>query len=278
VHIKKGTTHKVPTPKEFSNLNDPIEDELFEEEKEVLRQLREWELSKHFSDRFMMIVSFTCKLDVNRTKELLKKNWEWRSTNGFVNVPSFSEVPKDLITSDTFFIVPGTRSKKGQSLAYMQVRNFVPGQYTQEGLLKFLIWCWNEGFESERMDAFRNGVIIVQDMTDMGWCNIDMLLIKNLMQVAQEYFPHRVKKILLVNPPGIVKLLLKLASVFVHQKFMKAIEVITPEQILEFVDADVLPVKFGGNLEYGSQEYLQGVNDWLSTRETAGAAEMDSLD
>jgi len=259
-HIKKGVTTKKPI---INELVDPcdFDQELFEDEKEFLKQLKTKENNDHFSKRFMMICAFCNQLDIEKTQKFLDKNWNWRYSHGFATLPDFKGLNYELITSGTLFAVPGTRSKTGCSLAYMSPGKFFPANHSQENLLELMIWIWHRGFDAERMDTFRNGGIVVQDMSELGWKNIDMKMIKALMEIAQQYFPQRVKKILMIDPPAIIRILLRIASVFVDKKILKAIQVVTRAQLLEFVDADQLPISFGGKLNFEPGDYLQHLID-----------------
>jgi hypothetical protein len=53
--------------------------------------------------------------------------------------------------------------------------------------------------------------------------NVDMKIQKKLNEMMSGNFPQLMNKILLINPPSIIKVLLKLAKVFMKKKLMERV-------------------------------------------------------
>jgi len=245
---------------EFQNLRD----ELFDDEWEVFQELKKEEISKHFTDRFLAACLFSRKLDIKRTVDMLKKNLEWRTQNNLLETPDFSTLPKDMMFHDFALKVPGARGLCGEGIIYVKMGNMKPADIPGfvDGCVLWTVWNGMHGGLFESMDYYRNGMIIVSDLSGMGWHNVDFELQRRMSDAMLDCFPMRVTKIVLLNPPWMITGFLNGLSIFIKKKVMDRIGVMeNRENLVEFIGKDNLWTGFGGDLEYDMKTWFTFVED-----------------
>jgi hypothetical protein len=226
-------------------------------------------------DRFLAACLFARKFDLDRTIELLKNNTAWRRKWGRAQGwPTFAQVEEVASKLDMVYQVPGARGLHGGSVMYLELRKFVPsdGKFTVEQWLEYNAWFASHGALLNNLDAHRNGVIIIEDLGGMTMKNLGMGT-KFTEKKAQECqnsmhdcFPMRIEKILVLNAPKFLKLLLRLAkSMGVKKKFIKRIQVLpSRDSLRDHVDVTQLTTSYGGEIEFDHFTMLRTVQAWSS--------------
>jgi hypothetical protein len=238
-----------------------LKDELFDDEWEVFQQLKESEVAKGFSDRFLMACLFARKLDLARTEEMLAKNKAWREENGYAEVPAWDTMPKKMLEDGKFALkVPGCRGKNGEGIIYVKMGQMVPADHEDftEGCVKWTVYNGMYGGLHETMDYFRNGIMMVADLKDMGWHNVDFSVQKRIGSALLDNFPMRTCKILIINPPWILNAFLSGMSLFIKKKVMERIYVLDgPEALATHIEKESLLTEYGGELEYAIPDWYK---------------------
>jgi hypothetical protein len=236
-----------------------LRDELFDDEWEIFQELKKLEVSQHFEDRFLCACLFSRKLDLKRTEEMLTKNLQWRTENNFLEVPKWETLPKEMMFHDFALKVPGTRGLNGEGIIYVKMGNMKPAEIQGfvDGCVLWTVWNGMKGGLLESMDYHRNGLIIVSDLTGMGWHNVDMELQRRMNDALLDSFPMRVTKIIILNPPWMVGAFLEGLRLFIKKKVMDRIGVMEDRaHLLEFISKENLSTDFGGDLKYGMQDWF----------------------
>jgi len=246
---------------ELVSPEDDVDEELSQEERKVLQALRSRSVAARYTDRFLMACLLARKMDVSRAEELLKKNWLWRIRNGYEHLPSFSSLDLSLLRTGLLSIA-GTRSLNGCGILYFSPASIMPGSSTYQSVIDILVWYWGIGMEKERVDAHREGVIIVQDMSGFSWKNFDTRFERHIAEAMQDHFPQRVKKILLLNPPVILRAVLAVLRVIMKKKMMDRFEVVDLPGLLRYVSADQLWTRYGGKVEYSVDTWISDLTKW----------------
>ena len=248
-----------PIPGKYFEQN--IKDELFEDEYEEFLKLKESPEAQGFSDRFLMACLFARKLDQARTIEMLQKNKAWRAENAYSQLPSWDSLNKKMLEDGKFALkVPGCRGKNGEGIIYVKMGNMVSSEHENftESCVGWTVWNGMHGGLWDSMDYFRNGIMMVADLSNMGWNNVDMSVQQRIGSALLDNFPMRTCKILIINPPWILNAFLSGMSLFIKKKVMERIYVLEkPEDLQTHVEKESLLKEYGGELEYT-------VTDWFN--------------
>lgn len=244
------------------SLNDDLDAELLDEEKAFLLEIKKTEVSQHYPDRALIIFGFSRKLDVKRTEELLKRNWAWRVANGYEVLPKFEDVDPGMVKDGTCFGIPGVRALNGSFVTFISMKHFSPGTYDRKKLVDFFVWNYTYFIQSESIAAHRKGIYVIEDLGGMKF-RLDMKLQNKLGEMFKDNFPQQIKKILILNPPGFFKFLIKVAKLFMKSKVVARVQVVkNQEELLQYVDASNLPTLFGGSLDYNHVNFMEDMASW----------------
>jgi len=225
------------------------------------KKLKEKDVAKYYHDRFLMNVLFCRKLDIDRCVELLTANINYRKAANISRLPIMSDVDQRTFDWELGWTVPGSRSKNGNGILYVRACKFIAGQHDIQLAVKSIIWTML-ALESERADAHRNGWLVVFDFTDTQFKNVDITAVREFSKVYQDNFPFRYAKILLVEAPFVAKGFLKLCSYFLKPKLIERISIKPKAEVLNEIDAKVLPKHFGGQLDFGVQDFVDHMKKW----------------
>jgi len=233
---------------------------LFEDEWETFQELKKTPAAEGYSDRFLMACLFARKLDIKRTEEMLTHNKAWREENGFSQIPSFDSLNKKLVEEGKFALkCPGARGKNGEGIIYVKMGNMYPTKWGEDFIdlcIQMTVWNGMRGGLWETMDYFRNGIMMVADLSDMSWDNVDMSLQQRMSSALLDNFPMRTCKIMILHPPWILNAFLGGLRLVIKKKVMDRVYVVDkPEDLLDHIEKDSLLKEYGGELDYS-------VGDW----------------
>jgi len=116
------------------------------------------------------------------------------------------------------------------------------------------------------LDTLRQGLIMVEDLTEFGWNHFDLDLQKQLNVTA--LFPIRMKKAIVINPPAIFNAIIKILKTFMNIKMLDRMETTTKvKDVLNYVPADQLWTEFGGDLDYNPKDWAEQLIAWGNKNE-----------
>jgi len=248
--------------KDLTSPSDSLDDEFAEGEKAALEEMKKREVCKNFSDRFIMACLYVKKFKLDQAEKIMQNNLKWRKQNNYEVIQKFSELNPKFFDSGSVFSVPGARAKNGCTVSYIIVNKMIPKEIGMKNIIDSAVWSGMHSPEIEKLDGQRNGLIIIEDLTGLSFKNIDLTMQKKINELATGNFPQLMKSILLINPSPFLKVVLKLCKLFMKKKLMDRIKVVTKEELKDYVDADVLPKHFGGNLEFGYEDTKKILKVW----------------
>jgi len=263
-----------PVPKRY--IEQDLKNELFEDEYSEFLELKKLPCCEGFSDRFLMACLFARKLNIKRTEEMLNHNKQWREENGYQSVPALSALNKKMVVGGKFALkIPGARGKNGEGIIYVKMGNMVPSNWENftEDCVQMTVYNGMHGGLFETMDYFRNGIMMVADMEDMGWNNVDLSVQRRMTSTLLDNFPMRTCKILLLNPPWILNAFLDGLRLFIKKKVMDRIYVLeNPKELITHIDKESLLVEYGGELQYTADDWF----DFLGEQEAKSSLNVGS--
>jgi hypothetical protein len=254
--------------------------QVFPDEWEAFGRLKETEEAKHFCEEFLLACLFTKKLDVPRVQLMLQKNLAWRKENGFVEVPSWASLNKELFLSGFAMKIPGARTRRGEGVVYITMRHLIPKNHAPfiEHAIRWVVWHGMRASLWENCDYFRNGIVVVADLSDMGWDNLDLENATKMGSSFIDNFPMRLAKIILLRPPWLISTVLEAFRLFMKKKLMdRIINIEENEKLFEHIDAANLHVSFGGTLEYNIPQWFEFIESQYKEDEAAGHVEAIEL-
>lgn len=184
-----------------NNCYIPLEDQLYDDEKKALQEAKKWEVSKYFSDEFIMSVLFSRKFDMKRSEEFLTSSLNWRKERGYLKIPRFETLDKGMFDLGIYYT--GTRDSEGRSIRYLRFQKSTPNQngQTVENFLNYTVWYAYVGIFHEGIDGLRNGICIVADAEGFSWKQFDIDFHKRTHDLWLGRFPLLMRRMLVINPP-----------------------------------------------------------------------------
>eukprot|EP01112_Ceratiomyxa_fruticulosa_P009921 TRINITY_DN2605_c0_g1_i1.p1 TRINITY_DN2605_c0_g1~~TRINITY_DN2605_c0_g1_i1.p1 ORF type:complete len:168 (-),score=33.24 TRINITY_DN2605_c0_g1_i1:108-611(-) len=140
----------------------------------------------------------------------------------------------------------------------------IPSHYDPKDFLTMTMFYMDYASFNFPPESHRNGTIVVEDATGLGLKHVDTRLFKVIKEAGiegnsgmQDLIPGKLKGILILNPPLIIKALFKLARLFMKKKLIQRVQIVTPADIMrDWVSPDNLHTVFGGSLEYNHQKWV----------------------
>jgi hypothetical protein len=237
--------------------NNP-RDRISKREHQVLQQLKEHPIAQGLDDRYLMIFLLGRKLNLTRTIELLTLNKKFLEDNGYVNRQvKIEDLNQELARTMYSFNVPGCRDIEGHYVAYIIPARVFLKRYTVKEQLDLFMFHWGR-FLLEPLDGHRKGFVFIEDLANVGLSNFDTKNGAELNKAVQNHFPIRIAGILILNPGTIIKVLLKIAKLFIKKKILQRVMTISHADIEKYIEKSQLIDTFGGSVHYGFEEFARG--------------------
>jgi len=232
-------------------------DHIFEEEKEMIKELREKipQLEKE-SDKFVATFLFARRHDVKEAASLLTKFYKLKAqyAPAFDNhhIPSF-KYTKLLRENRDMLGLPlmqprGYRDNHGRMLRMMVLVLDNPSLRNLEFTYTLSYWQIYYQIASEPLNAWRNGTVVVLDLKDCAFRNVDLSSKgREVSKAMQGVFPTRIRSMLCVNGGTVMGALLTAGKFVLPKKMMKRVENIDTEKLKELIPPEYLIPHFGGS-------------------------------
>eukprot|EP01116_Phalansterium_solitarium_P006612 TRINITY_DN18938_c0_g1_i1.p1 TRINITY_DN18938_c0_g1~~TRINITY_DN18938_c0_g1_i1.p1 ORF type:complete len:291 (+),score=112.51 TRINITY_DN18938_c0_g1_i1:88-960(+) len=220
-------------------------DRISPREFEALQELKKNPVAEGHDDKYLMAFLFGRKLDIARTIEMLTANIKWRNENGYQD--SSTAVPCERIYNTNYsYVIPGTRDRQGRAIEYIMAGRLKMKEFTLKELIDWAVAFWEYTLRTETLEVFRDGIIVIESIHGVSMSSYDMKNGKALMSAFQDHFPLRIKLIVVVDPPGIVRALMAIARIFLKKKLIERVRLCKTEELAEIVDPEQLSHDFGG--------------------------------
>jgi len=240
------------------DISDNPRDRISKREHQVLQSLKEHPITQGLDDRYLMIFLFGRKLNLTRTIELLTLNRKFLEEHDYVNRQlKVEDLNQELIQTMYSFTVPGCRDLQGHYVGYIIPARVFLKRYTVKEQLDVFMFHWGR-FLLEPLDGHRKGFIFVEDLANMSLSNFDSKNGAELNKAVQNHFPIRIAGILILNPGAIIKVLLKIAKLFVKKKILQRVSTITLNDLDKYIEKSQLLDLFGGSVHYDFEEFARG--------------------
>lgn len=242
---------------EFSLDTENILFETTERKQKGLEEVSKWasknpQLHIRIDDKYLLPFLRCCKFDVNKTKNKLTKFYQMRRDipEWFTNRnPTLPEI-QELVRMGTFIVLKNTFENK----LVMIVRPIIPDPsiYNLDTVIKVGTMILDVAvMEEERAQLF--GVYAIIDLKNAAFRHVGQYTptrIKNIVNAWQNYH-CRPKKLLFVNAPSFIHVILNIFKSFMSQKLKDRIQVSNDSisALSDSIDISILPKDFGGKGE-----------------------------
>jgi hypothetical protein len=254
-------TEKKPKGKKVKTFNDLDEkfqlqtshdpEHIFEEEKEMLKELRKRLPNLNFNDKFLLTFLFARRHNVHETEQLLKKFLKRRKELGYEKeLPSFDGVVKPFLQGGQSFHLKGAHDKHDRQLFYFWIGQDNPKARDLQVALGWLFFEINYIISTESLKNIRNGEVVIIDFQGFGLRNVDLSSKgREFTNAVSGLTPKRVRKIYLVNVSAMLRLVLKIAKLVLPRKMTKRMHVVYDySELKETIEDKYLHTMYGGSM------------------------------
>lgn len=205
--------------------------------------------------------------DVERAAERLGNYISWRR-KVFGNLRDIrlreeTKLREQLQT--TFLQLSPARLTDGVGMICLSMKMHDPSTYSANDTMKCMHFFLITAMMEDPVLA-SCGFVFVNNTADAGRNNLDLNLPSVLVSSIIRCLPYRVNKILLVNPPWIIRFFLPIIQTVLPAKLLTRLHVGPPmDKIAEIVGAQELPTTLGGTVEFNTLEHIDRLleEDWV---------------
>jgi hypothetical protein len=223
---------------------------VFEEEKQMLQTLKEDKRFAQLDDKVLLCFLFARRHSLKETKALLTNHLDVRDKQKFDQ--KFPVVDDCRKTLEKGFSVRrnGSHDKYGRTIAYYFIEKDEPKERDIRDFWNFFFWDSYDQIKHEPLKVLRNGSIIVVDMENFGWKNIDLSSKgRESNKALNNVFPKRIRKMYVVNQGPLFSAAFTAAKLVLPKKLVKRVQIITHEELLDLIPEHSLHPKYGGKLD-----------------------------
>ncbi|XP_067141340.1 motile sperm domain-containing protein 2-like [Centruroides vittatus] len=199
-----------------------------------------------YCQRFLLHLENTPEQALKMAKDAL----QWRKKFGV------SDLHEDNLPTEFFELggtIPFNKDKEGHSIILVKVKLHRKREEEAEDVRRFLVY-WVE--KLDRMNE-GEGITVIYDCRDSGLSNLDMDVIKFMIDLFKNYYPHTLGYLLVYDMPWLFNAAWKIVKTWLSKSAVERIKFVSGNEIFDYVDKPMLPVDMGGstNKEY---VYKQG--------------------
>jgi len=284
--LKEHQEIKAPSSSEYIVSATPISPsnvphaELTAEEQQSLQEMKkcvqaEPEFKEFVTEQMMIEFLMARKFEPERALVLLRSHMAWRRENGILNRDNLrldpiiiSEIQSAKLLTDT-----SSRDAEGAQIVYFRPSLMSAKQTANTTTQDF---CRAVFFLLQRCIADpttqRQGFLFICDLRGTSMTSVDYRLIKAVINMLQNRFPGRLKRVLLLEPPRFFKMAFKMIKPLIAEKYLQKMSIVTLPEILEHAPAANLFKEYGGELEYDHSKFLELVKAEEQSKKSHGEA------
>lgn len=218
-----------------NNNNEPID--AAQLRKALFESLSEADFNKHDIERLKKedyAVTRYFKEDTQSTIEAIKHVLEWRKNYNLSDLKE-SDFPEEYKKSEVF--VKHGHDVDNNVMIYIRVKLFKKGEYPIEETKKYLAFLLDRVDRETRGD----GWALCFDCTDAGLSNVDMELLKFVVQALSSYFVENCRYVLTYEMPWILSSIWKIVKTWLPQDQRDAVKFANKKELSNFIEESQLP-------------------------------------
>lgn len=205
--------------------------------KALFNQLSEGDYNKHDIERLKKEdyqVSRYFKEDTQTTIDAIKGVLEWRKAYNLSDLKE-EDFPEEFRKSETF--VTHGHDVENNVMVYIRVKLFKKGEHPIEEIKKYLAFLLDRVDRETRGDGWS----LCFDCTDAGISNVDMELLKFVVQSLTNYFVENCRYVLIYEMPWILSSIWKIVKSWLPQEQRDAVKFASKKEMSSFIEDSHLP-------------------------------------
>lgn len=243
----------------------PAEQELINKLRESLVEASGWVDLDH--DAFLLRWLRVKDMDLEKTKQALLETYKWRKDNGIDTILTSYTPDPELVKLFPYDVVGYDKENCPIIVHDVQTHNpkKIIQKYGKEALIKFAEYniekiaqvCRDKQTKEQPVQQ----IVVICDakkftfkqMTAPGATELALDEVKR----TELHYPDGLKLLVVVNAPKVAKLAYKIVKPFVSEKTIKNVKLFpkcnakVKNYLLQYIDAEQLPQKYGGNKKIG---------------------------
>lgn len=220
-----------------NNNNNDTQLEPAEIRKLLLEQISEGDFNKLDIDRLKKedySLSRYFKEDTETTLSAIKGVLEWRKNYNLSDLKE-EDFPEEFRKTEVF-VTHGHDVEKNV-MVYIRVKLFKKGEYPIEDVKKYLAFLLDRVDRQTKGDGWS----LCFDCTDAGISNVDMELLKFVVQALTNYFVENCRYVLIYEMPWILSSIWKIVKSWLPQEQRDAVKFASKKEMSSFVEDQQLP-------------------------------------
>jgi hypothetical protein len=225
---------------------------IFEEERQLLEEMKKHPIADSFSDRFLLIFLICRKHNVERTVKTLEGYMALRKEHnlGLGNIRT-QDMNEQMAAGGSQIYYKGRSDREGRLVVYKFMEHWHPKKYTLDQMVAYIFWFWNSVMTNEPLSVFRKGIILVNDMRGAGLGNIETSSkMKKFATSLMEHFPTRIHAVYVIHAGFVTKLMIGFAKLVFKKKMTKRIQIVHDTKLADFIDQPHLLKEYGGEVDW----------------------------
>lgn len=174
------------------------------------------------------------KEDTQTTIDAIKSVLEWRNTYNLSDLKE-EDFPEEFRKSEVF--VTSGHDVEKNIMVYIRVKLFKKGEHPIADVKKYLAFLLDRVDRKTRGD----GWALCFDCTDAGISNVDMELLKFVVQALTNYFVENCRYVLIYEMPWILSSIWKIVKSWLPQEHRDAVKFASKKEMKDFVEDAQLP-------------------------------------
>ncbi|XP_056284440.1 motile sperm domain-containing protein 2 isoform X1 [Pseudoliparis swirei] len=176
---------------------------------------------------------------VDDALKMIDESFQWRKEYG-VNDLTESTIPRWMFESGAIYL--HGYDKEGNKLFWFKVKLHVKDAKTAMDKKKYVAF-WLERYAKKEPGM---PLTVVFDMTESGLSNIDMDLVKYIINCFKIYYPKFLSKMIIVDMPWIMNAAWKIVKSWLGPEAISKLKFASRSEIQGFIGLEYLPPHMGG--------------------------------
>lgn len=201
------------------------------------------DLERAKDEKYLRRVLMHSEKDAKQAADMLWDILTWRKSIGAADINE-SNIRMDYVKEGVFF--PRGRDIDGCLLLIFRSKMHFKGQKDYEELKKIMVYWF------DRIEREENGKKITMffDMDGSGLSNMDMELVKYLINLFKSYYPLFLNYIIIFNMPWVLSAAFKVVKTLLPAKAVEKMKFVTKDTLKEVVAPEQALVSWGGKDNY----------------------------
>lgn len=200
--------------------------------------------------------------------QMLKKTLLWRKSISLSDIVP-SDFPKEFYEVGGLFSYP--MDKQGMPVIYMRIRMHRKVKELIEPVQFFLFHT----IDRVERESPNNSITIVFDCNGAGYSNMDIDLLRNLIDVAFKYFPFCIRTVIVYEMSWMLSAFRKMAMSILPSTLTSLVKFANKNDITNFIELEHLPDFMNGTCKLNYRKVPEGCPSVFDLAESKGFTKKD---